>query len=91
MNFNLRICISVPPGQNVIRRRSTDSNVTVPFDRTFRSLADKPNPGTAAEDAYNYCGCGWPNHMLIPRGAPGGYPTEVFVMISNYDEDRVRA
>lgn len=27
--------------------------------------------------------------MLIPRGTPQGLPAELFVMISNYENDRV--
>lgn len=61
------LSFTVRPGQNTIRRRSTDSNVTIPYERTFRSLANKPAPETQAEANFNWCGCGWPNHMLIPR------------------------
>lgn len=34
-------------------------------------------------------GCGWPAHMLIPKGLPEGLACDVFVMISNYNDDRV--
>lgn len=37
----------------------------------------------------NFCGCGWPDHMLIPKGTPEGFPVELFVMISDYKVDRV--
>ncbi len=77
------------PGQNTVRRRSTDSNVTVPYERTFRSLANKPAPESTSEAAFNFCGCGWPQHMLVPRGSTEGFRGELFVMISNYEDDRV--
>ncbi|XP_077289769.1 prophenoloxidase 2 [Arctopsyche grandis] len=77
-------------GQNSIQRRSSDSSVTIPFERTFRSLdANRPTAGTAAESEFNFCGCGWPNHMLIPKGTPQGLAAELFVMVSNYTDDRV--
>jgi tyrosinase len=31
-----------------------------------------------------------PQHMLIPKGTTQGLPAELFVMISNYEEDRVQ-
>lgn len=79
------------PGQNTIPRRSTDSSVTIPFERTFRNLdQNRPNAGTTEEAEFNFCGCGWPQHMLVPKGLPGGLACELFVMISDYEQDRVR-
>lgn len=87
MNFSFQ----VNPGPNTIPRRSTDSSVTIPFERTFRNLdANRPNAGTTEEAEFNFCGCGWPNHMLVPKGVPGGLQCELFVMISDYEQDRVR-
>ncbi|XP_005179890.1 phenoloxidase 2 [Musca domestica] len=82
---------SFNPGQNTIRRRSEESNVTIPFERTFRNLdANRPNANTSEELEFNFCGCGWPAHMLIPKGLPGdGLRCQLFVMISNYEDDRV--
>lgn len=40
------------PGQNLIRRRSTDSSITIPFERTFRDLdTNRPAPNTPEEQA----------------------------------------
>lgn len=45
------------PGQNLIRRNSTDSSVTIPFERTFRDVdTGRPAPGTAEEEQFNFCG-----------------------------------
>lgn len=79
------------PGSNEIKRSSKLSSVTIPFEQTFRnreneSSTDKSETGMK----YNYCGCGWPHHMLIPKGTPEGYKCELFVMISDYDLDKVR-
>lgn len=75
---------------NVIERRSTMSSVTIPFERTFRNLdQNRPTSGDAL-DQFNFCGCGWPQHMLIPKGTPQGLPVQLFVMITDYSKDKVR-
>ncbi|XP_059616952.1 phenoloxidase 2 [Phlebotomus argentipes] len=83
-----RFVIACRPGSNTIRRRSTESNVTIPFERTFRNLDNRPT-GADAEAQFTFCGCGWPQHMLIPKGVPEGMPCNLFVMLTNYEEDRV--
>ncbi|CAK1590064.1 unnamed protein product [Parnassius mnemosyne] len=78
------------PGTNTVRRRSLDSSVTIPYERTFRSQADRPgDPGSAEAAQFDFCGCGWPHHMLIPKGTPEGYPMVLFAMVTNWDEDRI--
>lgn len=77
-------------GQNTITRSSTQSSVTIPFERTFRDLdINRPTGGDNLAQ-FNFCGCGWPQHMLIPIGSAEGYSCQLFVMISNYADDRVR-
>lgn len=77
------------PGTNVIRQNSSESTVTIPFEQTFRSLdQNRPAAGSAEEAEFNFCGCGWPHHMLIPRGTAAGMPCDLFVMISDYDLDK---
>nr|8JI8_A Chain A, TK receptor [Aedes aegypti]8JI8_B Chain B, TK receptor [Aedes aegypti]8JI8_C Chain C, TK receptor [Aedes aegypti]8JI8_D Chain D, TK receptor [Aedes aegypti] len=85
-----KFLVALRPGANRIRRRSNESTVTIPFERTFRNLDDKrPETGTPEEEAFNFCGCGWPAHMLVPKGLPEGFPADLFVMVSNYEDDRV--
>nr|ACC69184.1 pro-phenol oxidase [Bombyx mandarina] len=80
----------VKPGNNTIRRKSIDSSVTIPYERTFRNQADRPaDPGTAGAAEFDFCGCGWPHHMLVPKGTTQGYPMVLFVMVSNWNDDRV--
>jgi hypothetical protein len=79
----------VKPKSNTIERKSTDSTLTIPFERTFRNLQQNRPVGGAALEDFNYCGCGWPQHMLIPKGSPEGLPCELFVMVSNFDDDKV--
>ncbi|KAK5640166.1 hypothetical protein RI129_010977 [Pyrocoelia pectoralis] len=84
-----RFIVNLTPGQNVITRASTSSAVTIPFERTFRDVdANRPTGGPAL-DQFNFCGCGWPQHLLVFKGTPEGYPCHLFVMISNIADDRV--
>lgn len=90
---NTQFWIAVNLGENLIRRKSIESTVTIPYDQTFRNLdKNRPNFGTPEEYKFNFCGCGWPHHMLIPRGrlaSDGGMECQLFVMVSKYDDDHV--
>lgn len=82
--------VSMKPGENKIERNSTQSTVTIPFERTFRNIDDQNRPsGGQALEQFNLCGCGWPQHMLIPKGNKGGFPMDLFVMVSNIQADEV--
>ena len=49
----------VNPGDNLIRRRSTDSSLTIPFERTFRDVdTNRPGDNTQEIEGFNFCGCG---------------------------------
>nr|ABW06580.1 prophenoloxidase subunit 2 [Bombyx mandarina] len=77
-------------GENNIVRQSTESSITIPFEQTFRDLSAQGNDPRRDELAtFNYCGCGWPQHMLVPKGTEAGMPFQLFVMLSNYDLDRI--
>ncbi|XP_063707043.1 phenoloxidase 2-like [Culicoides brevitarsis] len=85
-----KFVVQLNPNTNVIRQNSTASTVTVPFEQTFRNLdQNRPAAGTDEEAEFNFCGCGWPQHMLIPRGTPGGMQCDLFVMISDFELDKV--
>jgi hypothetical protein len=79
----------VKPGQNTIERKSTESSVTIPFERTFRNLEENRPIGGDSLDQFNFCGCGWPQHMLVPKGKEEGFPMDLFIMISDYTGDAV--
>lgn len=78
--------VDLLPGTNRFERPSTESTVTVPTDRILSNLngSDPVNPGSSA-----YCGCGWPHHLLVPKGNPEGLAAELFVMVSDYSKDHV--
>nr|AII81929.1 phenol oxidase [Blattella germanica] len=84
-----KFTVTLKPKTNNIERNANDSSVTIPFERTFRDLqTSRPSGGTSLEQ-FNFCGCGWPHHMLIPKGTPEGFPCELFVMVSNFDDDKI--
>lgn len=80
--------VPLKPGYNIITRKSLDSSVTIPYERTFRNLDSTELTGQSLFQ-FNFCGCGWPQHMLIPKGNVGGLPFDLFAMVSDYEVDKV--
>lgn len=87
-NFRSRSPL-VRPGSNTFERKSTESSVTIPFERTFRNLDENRPIGGDNLEQFNFCGCGWPQHMLVPKGKEEGFPMDLFIMISDYTGDAV--
>ena len=56
-----------------------ESSVTIPYDRTFKNLSNTQS----VNNDISFCSCGWPQHLLIPKGNEQGFQSELFVMISN--------
>ncbi|XP_050074045.1 phenoloxidase 8-like [Anopheles maculipalpis] len=82
--------VTLNPGMNTIVRRSDQSSVTIPYDRTFRAIGTKSTPTDTGDLAqFRFCGCGWPQHMLVPKGAPEGVQFDLFAMVSDYEQDSV--
>lgn len=75
--------ISVKDGLNTIERESTDTPVTVPYENTFGE-AD-----ALKTDNSTYDRCGLPHHLLVPKGSAEGFHSQLFVMISDYETDKV--
>ncbi|XP_055918390.1 uncharacterized protein LOC129950477 [Eupeodes corollae] len=86
-----KFTVNLKPGQNTIKRRSSESSVTIPFERSFRRIDTKNLPkGDDALAEFRFCGCGWPEHMLLPKGTAEGLEFDLFVMISDYTGDEVK-
>ncbi|XP_038106639.1 phenoloxidase 2 [Culex quinquefasciatus] len=81
--------VTLNPGSNDIVRRSEQSSVTIPYERTFRAAQLSGNAASPAEAAYRFCNCGWPHHLLLPKGTPEGLKFDLFAMISDYAGDTV--
>ncbi|XP_055692825.1 phenoloxidase 2-like [Lutzomyia longipalpis] len=76
-----------PPGETKFFRSSKDSNVTIPFDRSF-STAWKQDAQTIRSMDASVCACGLPAHHLLPIGTPEGFPCQLFVMLTPYEKDK---
>ncbi|KAL1490376.1 hypothetical protein ABEB36_013085 [Hypothenemus hampei] len=81
--------VNLKQGENTITRNSADSSVTIPFERTYRDLDTSRPQGGQQLAQFNFCGCGWPDNLLIPKGSPEGFSCQLFVMISNINDDRI--
>lgn len=49
---------------------------------------ERENETPSAERSV--CGCGWPQHMLLPRGNPTGQVYDLVVFLTNAQEDAVQ-
>ncbi|CAL4058601.1 unnamed protein product, partial [Meganyctiphanes norvegica] len=79
--------ITLEPGSNTLERLSTESSITIPNELTFRDLEE--NPPNEDDPPSLYCGCGWPQHLLLPMGRAGGMDFQIFVLISDWELDKV--
>ncbi|CAG7727283.1 unnamed protein product [Allacma fusca] len=84
-----RFSTNLQPGNNTITRNSQDSTLTIPWNETFRDLENLPQDARNITGAQAVCGCGWPDHMLLPRGSATGCVFDLFVMVTNGAEDAV--
>jgi len=70
-------------GETIISRAAELSSV-------IRKPAQKVFDDTPGDDFDNdYCGCGWPYHLLLPRGTREGMKFKLFVFISDWNVDKV--
>lgn len=74
----------VRPGSNLIIRSAKDSSVTISKEPTFSDLL-KGNGTT--ENSSEYCSCGWPQHLLLPKGNSRGMKFHLFVMLTDWLDD----
>nr|CAZ66719.1 hemocyanin subunit 5b [Pandinus imperator] len=72
------------PGRNLIERSSHDSSVIVHKEKTFAELVSHHD-----EHAGESCNCGWPEHLLVPKGHVNGMPFHLFVILTDLAHDLV--
>ncbi|XP_041769777.1 phenoloxidase 2-like [Anopheles merus] len=75
--------VNLRSGMNNIVRQSSNTSVTIPFERTFGNV-EQANAGNAQS---RFCGCGWPAHMLLPKGNVNGIEFDLFAMVSRFEDD----
>ncbi|KAJ8019930.1 Hemocyanin AA6 chain [Holothuria leucospilota] len=77
-------------GTNTITRSSSASSVIKPTELTYDQLQKRntgEEEGVCTCLADRYCECGWPEHMLLPRGTPSGMQFDLFVMATDWSAD----
>ncbi|CAB4387284.1 unnamed protein product [Rhizophagus irregularis] len=84
----------LPPNSKTVVCRDCDmsSIVRQPPQKTDDELDDTALPiDTTPVDNNNdrFCDCGWPFHLLLPRGRKGGMKFKLLVFISDWSEDEV--
>jgi hypothetical protein len=83
-----KLLVEVPAaGRSVVYRPDTEFSVVKKPAET--------DPGTALDGAgdpsdQNYCDCGWPYALLLPRGTPGGMMFRLAVFCTDGARDLVR-
>lgn len=75
-----------PRQKTVVLRSPKDSSVVRKPARRPSDPRPQPEPGTVNND---YCDCGWPYHLLLPRGTEDGMPFRLLVMLTDWEADLV--
>ena len=57
--------------------------------RVRRETSTGPAPPQDHEDSADYCQCGWPYNLLLPRGTREGMPFMLTAMVTDAGYDRV--
>lgn len=71
----------LPPGKHAVFRAGADSSV-------IRRSAMPPEPiEQTGEEGGDWCQCGWPYNLLLPRGTAGGMRFQLMVMATDNDLD----
>ena len=76
---------ALAPGANEIERPGRLAS-------PVRKPAERPpvwEQGPAQTAHEQYCRCGWPYHLLLPRGTVAGMPFRVLAMLTDWELDRV--
>lgn len=88
-----------PKEKAVVTRKANKSTVVKkpalmrPTERPLLGMENPFHPdGTIRQeylDELNYCTCGWPYHLLIPKGTEAGMPFRLVAVITDWQVDRV--
>lgn len=70
------------PGSNTVNRHSKKSSVTAPRKKGFKDILEGN-----VEPELDYCSCGWPENLLVPKGKPEGMDFVLFAMCTDYAQD----
>nr|CAR85691.1 hemocyanin subunit type 1 precursor [Sinella curviseta] len=88
-----KFAVKLTAGENAIVRKSSESSVTIPdpvSTHDLRKLVDDAIAGTATlEVDKDVRHCGVPDRLLLPKGKTNGMKYTMFVMLSDFEEDKV--
>lgn len=74
----------------IFRQAESSSVIKKPAVRPPGSFEQPASTGDPThDDAQNYCNCGWPYNLLLPRGTHAGMNFRLLVMITDGDKDHV--
>ena len=79
------LSVAVQPGLNTIKRSSAQSSLTTLWSQELETM--QPSASSVLKNKP-YCGCGWPYHMLLPKSTTDGMVFDLFVMVTNGNEDQ---
>ncbi|XP_069980096.1 hemocyanin F chain-like [Penaeus vannamei] len=71
--------VNLAPGLNVVTRSSRQSSIL-----GQERLARRGQPGS---NHFDYFGCGWPPHLLLPRGTEAGMKFQIFIILTDANLD----
>ena len=70
--------------EKTVIRMSKDSSVLMPPQKKVEDIDKGDLAGSES-----LCGCGWPRHLLIPRGTSAGMKSDLFVLVTDWNKDAV--
>ncbi|CAG8505910.1 15590_t:CDS:2 [Dentiscutata erythropus] len=84
----------IPANSRTVVARDCDRSSVVrqPPQKTLDELDDTAIATESEDDESDeetYCDCGWPFHLLLPRGSRNGMKFKLFVFISDWEKDKV--
>ena len=83
--------VTLPAGRRVVLYRPARQSSVVRKPAWRPGEVRQSPPLGTPESARNYCDCGWPYHLLLPRGTRQGMPFRLMVMLTDWLIDRVGA
>jgi len=88
-----KFAVKLTAGENAIVRKSSESSVTIPdpiSTKALHKLVDDAIAGTETlEVDKDVRHCGVPDRLLIPKGKESGMKYTLFVMLTDFEEDKV--
>lgn len=85
--------VNLKQGVNDIKIESSRSSITLRDEggSSFRRLEQLYVNAQGRDDVVNesQCSCGWPQHLLLPRGSAGGTDYDLFVIVTDGGVDQV--